>query len=286
MGPLIATPLRRTESMVACGSGVPAVSMMSTPASWTSQSNDDPEVAAAASRTRRVASASSGPVPSPGISVTRCVRPRAASALVIVVLSFGDFGSRGGYPPLATAREGRHRGDHADRDSERSESEYVDLTTAHHEGARVPWLQQQPEDRAGRESGCHDEHARLRVVQCGDEHTDGDTAEHAQQRVGWASDRLRHGLVPGRCGGGSSPESTATARSAWTARTSTWSVVKPDIDVNGIWALASRVATSARKPPSSHGSGPAKVIRRPPGSTCSAAPPQAGSSKSSSGPTT
>ena len=42
--------------------------MTSAPASWTSQSSSTP----VASRTRRVASAISGPVPSPGMSVTRC----------------------------------------------------------------------------------------------------------------------------------------------------------------------------------------------------------------------
>src|SRR5215218_3171212 len=43
--------------------------MTSLPASWTSQSNSTP----LASSTRRVASASSGPVPSPGMKVTRWV---------------------------------------------------------------------------------------------------------------------------------------------------------------------------------------------------------------------
>src|SRR5690242_21854348 len=73
MGPLMATLLALTDASVSGGSGVPAVSMTSTPACWTAQSNDEPAVAAAASRTRRVASVNSGPVPSPGISVTRWV---------------------------------------------------------------------------------------------------------------------------------------------------------------------------------------------------------------------
>ena len=73
IGPLMATLLRLIESRVSGGSGVPAASMTSTPACWTSQSNDEPLVAAAASSTRRVASVSSGPVPSPGMSVTRWV---------------------------------------------------------------------------------------------------------------------------------------------------------------------------------------------------------------------
>ena len=57
---------RLIESSVSGGSGVPAVSITSTPASRTSHVNETP----VASSTRRVASVSSGPVPSPGTSVT------------------------------------------------------------------------------------------------------------------------------------------------------------------------------------------------------------------------
>ena len=64
-GPLIATPLLRMESSTWSGRGVPYLSMTSAPASWTSQSNCTP----VASRTRRVASDSSGPTPSPGMNV-------------------------------------------------------------------------------------------------------------------------------------------------------------------------------------------------------------------------
>src|SRR4051794_25086988 len=46
--------------------------MTSAPACWTSQSNSTP----VASRTRRVASVNSGPVPSPGIRTTRCATAR------------------------------------------------------------------------------------------------------------------------------------------------------------------------------------------------------------------
>ena len=56
-----------TDSSVSSGSGVPASSMTSTPAWRTSHSRATP----VASRTRRVASVSSGPVPSPGMRVTR-----------------------------------------------------------------------------------------------------------------------------------------------------------------------------------------------------------------------
>src|SRR4051794_1440477 len=124
----MATPLRRTESIVSCGSGVPAVSMMSTPASWTSQSNEDPLVAAADSSTRRVASESSGPVPSPGINVTRWV------VIVAVLLAPTRLAqsawrlSRNGVLP--SGREGRHCRDHADRDGECQQHQDVELAAA------------------------------------------------------------------------------------------------------------------------------------------------------------
>ena len=66
IGPLIAIPLRRMDSITRSGSGVPSVAMVASPASWTSQSKPIP----VASSTPRVASASSGPIPSPGMSVT------------------------------------------------------------------------------------------------------------------------------------------------------------------------------------------------------------------------
>src|SRR4051794_22766284 len=69
IGPLSATPFCLIDSSVSSGSGFPPWSAMaSSPAGRTSHSNSTP----VASRTRRVASVSSGPVPSPGISVTRC----------------------------------------------------------------------------------------------------------------------------------------------------------------------------------------------------------------------
>ena len=67
IGPLIAVPFRRIESITPSGSGFPpCLSMTSAPASCTSHWNATP----VASSTRRVASAISGPVPSPGIRVT------------------------------------------------------------------------------------------------------------------------------------------------------------------------------------------------------------------------
>src|SRR5262245_17054909 len=68
IGPLSATPVSRIASSTSSGRGVPPYrSITSAPASRTSQSKSTP----VASRTRRVASVSSGPVPSPGMSVTR-----------------------------------------------------------------------------------------------------------------------------------------------------------------------------------------------------------------------
>ena len=72
IGPLSATRLRRIDSRTWSGSGVPYSAMTASPASTVSHSNSMP----VASRTRRVASASSGPMPSPGIRVTRwAMRP-------------------------------------------------------------------------------------------------------------------------------------------------------------------------------------------------------------------
>src|SRR4051794_36205115 len=62
-------PFSRIEPRTCSGSGLPPCSSItSVPACWMSHSNSTP----VASRTRRVASVSSGPVPSPGIRVTRC----------------------------------------------------------------------------------------------------------------------------------------------------------------------------------------------------------------------
>src|SRR5215211_7796143 len=66
VGPLRAMPRSRIESRVRSGSGLPSSSKTSTPAGCSSQSNSTP----VASSTRRVASMSSGPVPSPGIRLT------------------------------------------------------------------------------------------------------------------------------------------------------------------------------------------------------------------------
>src|SRR4051812_12426373 len=79
IGPLIATPVRRIDSSVVSGSGLPPCwSITSAPACWSSHSNSTP----VASRTRRVASTSSGPVPSPGIRVTACAMRAAMLASV------------------------------------------------------------------------------------------------------------------------------------------------------------------------------------------------------------
>src|SRR3954453_14063018 len=69
IGPLSATPVSRIASRTSVGSGLPpCFSITSAPASRTSHSSSTP----VASRTRRVASVSSGPVPSPGMRTTLC----------------------------------------------------------------------------------------------------------------------------------------------------------------------------------------------------------------------
>src|SRR5205823_2030319 len=84
----------RIASSTASGSGLPSFSSMtSVPASWTSQSKSTP----VASSTRRVASASSGPVPSPGMSITRCAKPprMLPSRRGTTALGFADGRCRG-----------------------------------------------------------------------------------------------------------------------------------------------------------------------------------------------
>src|SRR5437588_8511172 len=73
VGPLMPTPLRLIESSVRSGNGVPSSAYTSSPAGCSSQSNSTP----VASSTRRVASTSSGPVPSPGMIVTLYAMRRA-----------------------------------------------------------------------------------------------------------------------------------------------------------------------------------------------------------------
>ena len=74
IGPFRATPFARIASSVSSGSGLPPCSSIAAaPAGRTSQSNSTP----VASSTLRVASVSSGPMPSPGISVTRWDIPGA-----------------------------------------------------------------------------------------------------------------------------------------------------------------------------------------------------------------
>src|SRR5580692_12526326 len=68
MGPFSATRLRRTDSTAPSVTNCPEDDAFSDRASTSSQSTWTP----AASRTRRVAAATSGPIPSPGISVTLC----------------------------------------------------------------------------------------------------------------------------------------------------------------------------------------------------------------------
>src|SRR5581483_7080201 len=87
IGPLRATPFRRIDSSVCSGRGLPPnCSITSAPACCTSHSNSTP----VASSTRRVASVSSGPVPSPGMRVTLC----AIASRVYVRLLARPFGYR------------------------------------------------------------------------------------------------------------------------------------------------------------------------------------------------
>src|SRR5690606_33816363 len=80
IGALSAHLVRRTLSIVESGMGVPKRSITSTPASWTSQLICTP----VASIHLRAASASSGPVPSPVISVT-------SWAILHLLISFTCF---------------------------------------------------------------------------------------------------------------------------------------------------------------------------------------------------
>src|SRR5438128_2374219 len=68
-GPLRPTLLRRIDSSASGGNGVPYFAIAGTPISCRSHSIGTP----VASTARRVASTISGPVPSPGMSVMRCV---------------------------------------------------------------------------------------------------------------------------------------------------------------------------------------------------------------------
>jgi hypothetical protein len=68
MGALSVAWVRRTDSTVRVGMGVPSRAITSTPASQTSHATDEPACFSAASTHRRAASASSGPVPSPVIN--------------------------------------------------------------------------------------------------------------------------------------------------------------------------------------------------------------------------
>src|SRR5438067_6367893 len=178
----MATPLRRTESIVSCGSGVPAVSMMSMPASWTSQSKSEPTVAAAASSTRRVASASSGPVPSPGISVTRCVVISSLQALR------GE--SRLSEPLLGSAgREGGDQREHGDTGGERRQEDDVELPAAHDQRSRGAWPKDESENSREGERAGDDEHAGPGLVEHRDDHSDDHAGDDEDERIGSAADR-------------------------------------------------------------------------------------------------
>ena len=67
IGPFRAVRFLRIDSMTRSGSGVPSRAATAAPASWMSHSIWAP----VAAMTIRAASDTSGPIPSPGISVTR-----------------------------------------------------------------------------------------------------------------------------------------------------------------------------------------------------------------------
>ena len=69
-GPFRATPVCRIESRVSLGSGSSTASSAATPPSWWSYSNSAP----ASRSTASVASVTSGPIPSPGITVIVLVK--------------------------------------------------------------------------------------------------------------------------------------------------------------------------------------------------------------------
>src|SRR3954447_10227248 len=87
IGPFSATPVARIASSPSGGSGFPPYwSITSAPASRTSHSNSTP----VASRTRRVASVSSGPVPSPGMRTTLCVIARECTDVLARVAAVSE----------------------------------------------------------------------------------------------------------------------------------------------------------------------------------------------------
>src|SRR3954451_9050753 len=87
IGPLSAMPVLRIASRTSGGSGFPPYwSITSAPASRTSHSNSTP----VASRTRRVASVSSGPVPSPGMRTTLCVIARECTDVLARVAAVSE----------------------------------------------------------------------------------------------------------------------------------------------------------------------------------------------------
>src|SRR4051812_45799991 len=96
------TLLSLMDWSVSSGNGLPCASYSSMPASRRSQSNST----AVASSTRRVASASSGPVPSPGVKVTRC----AMVSFFALSRSRSRGRSREGGDAIAARREAGGRG--------------------------------------------------------------------------------------------------------------------------------------------------------------------------------
>src|SRR5271165_680184 len=94
IGPFNATRLRRTDSTAPSVTNCPVADAFSERASTSSQSIWTP----AASRMRRTAAATSGPIPSPAINVTLCLKKfpsHSCSFLVTIIQGFtgepGEF---------------------------------------------------------------------------------------------------------------------------------------------------------------------------------------------------
>ncbi len=86
-GPLSAAPFRSTDATTSAGTGsVEPCSSAGKPTRWRSHSISTP----VASMTRQAAATTSGPMPSPGISVTRCELTRRPSASSTAILERHD----------------------------------------------------------------------------------------------------------------------------------------------------------------------------------------------------
>ena len=104
IGPFRATPFSRIDESARAGNTSPVRSNARTPISWTSQRTSTP----VAMTTRRAASTTSGPIPSPGISVTRWVKTESVLLRVGAAERGADYPGRlAGPRPNGSAGERR-----------------------------------------------------------------------------------------------------------------------------------------------------------------------------------